>query len=73
VLPNEPVHRGLERAAYARGGKAMSGARPCAQHGLAPDCLQPSLVPRSGFRQQVKPHVRGLTKHLFALLNVSGN
>src|SRR5262245_28292034 len=34
------------------------------QQGLAPDCLQPLLVPRSGFRQQVKPGVRLLSVDL---------
>jgi hypothetical protein len=28
-----------------------------AEQRLAPDCLQPTLVPRSGFRQQVKAGV----------------
>jgi hypothetical protein len=40
------------------GTKAQARARSSAQQGLAPDCLQPPLVPRSGFRQQVKPGVR---------------
>jgi hypothetical protein len=32
--------------------------RDCAaQQGLAPDCLQPTLVPRCGFRQQLRPSV----------------
>jgi hypothetical protein len=29
-----------------------------AQQSTAPDCLQPTLVPRSGFRQQVSASVR---------------
>jgi hypothetical protein len=40
-----------------RGVKARGPANSSAQQGLAPDCLQPPLVPRSGFRQQVKPSV----------------
>jgi hypothetical protein len=30
-----------------------------AEQRLAADCLQPSLLRRSGFRQQLKPSVRG--------------
>jgi hypothetical protein len=48
-----------------RGGKTAGGvtkaqarASSSAQQGLAPDCLQPPLLRRSGFRQQVKPGVR---------------
>jgi hypothetical protein len=33
--PQEPLHGGLERVAHARGGKAMSGTRLCAQQGPA--------------------------------------
>ena len=40
------------------GVKARGSANSGAQQGLAPDCRQPSLVPRCGFRQQVKPGVR---------------
>jgi hypothetical protein len=40
-----------------QGGQARVAASTSAQQGLAPDCLQPPLVPRSGFRQQVKPGV----------------
>src|SRR6266516_2047441 len=45
------------RAGRPWGVKARVSASTSAQQGLAPDCLQPPLVPRSGFRQQVKPSV----------------
>ena len=38
--------------------KAKPHTSTSAQPGLAPDCLQPSLLRRCGFRQQVKPSVR---------------
>jgi hypothetical protein len=33
-----------------------------AEQGFAGDCLQPPLVPRSGFRQRLKPSVRGCAR-----------
>jgi len=54
-----PSSEGGRRGKTAGGvTKALARARASAQPGLAPDCLQPSLVPRSGFRPQVKPSVR---------------
>ena len=57
--PQEPLHGGLERVAHARGGKAMSGTRPCAQQGPAGDGKQPPLVPRSGSFPRLRPGVAG--------------
>ena len=37
--------------------KGARGAQTKPEQGLVPDCLQPSLLRRSGFRQQVKPSV----------------
>jgi hypothetical protein len=46
--PRTMPHEGEEE------GTAGGGARALAEQGLAPDCLQRPLVPRSRFRQQVK-------------------
>jgi hypothetical protein len=55
----------VRRAVVGRGGRDVT-AHPCAnisaQPGLAPDGLQPSLVPRCGFRPQVKPSVGRLRR-----------
>jgi hypothetical protein len=51
----------VQRSVVGQGGRDVT-ANPCAkisaQQGLAPDGLQPPLVPRCGFRPQVKPSVR---------------
>ncbi len=56
--PQEPLHGGLERVAHARGGKAMSGTRTCAQQGHAGDGEQRPLVPRSRCPPRLMPGVR---------------
>jgi hypothetical protein len=55
--PQEPLHGGLEQVAPARGGKAISGTRTCAQQGPAGDGKQPPLVPRSGSFPRLRPGV----------------
>jgi len=47
-----------------RGVQANPSASTSAQPGLAPDGLQPALVPRCGFRPQVKPSVGQLQRCL---------
>ena len=49
--------------AQERTSTAVVSAHSRVEQGLAPDCLQPSLLRRSGFRQQVKPSVRR-TEHV---------
>src|SRR5262245_31651845 len=45
-----------------RGGVHLTVAYyPAPNTGAAPDCLQPTLVPRCGFRQQVKPGTQHYT------------
>jgi hypothetical protein len=43
---------------FARKDRRRKTGGRRAEHGAAPDCLQPTLLRRSGFRQQVSPSVR---------------
>jgi hypothetical protein len=61
--PQEPLHGGLERVAHARGGKAMSGTRTCAQQGHPGDGEQRPLVPRSRCSPRLMPGVSQLEEN----------